>query len=134
MTKTFGQSPEDFDSSFFDEVIFLKKYVAMLLAVIMLFGLVACTSPNKAIVGTWKSQNTVLGVVTETKYVFNEGGTGTISTFLNVDFTYAFAEDKLIITTVALGIESSDVYSFAFDGDKLTLSNDEETVILEKVS
>ncbi len=112
----------------------MKRTVIALLTIVMILMVVACSAPEKSIVGTWKSQNTFLGVVTETKYVFNEDGTGTKSTVLDVDFTYTIAEDKLTITTVTLGIESKDEYSFQFKDNKLILTNDSETIDLDKVS
>ena len=111
----------------------MKKCLAFILVVVMMLSLCACSTPEKAIVGKWKSNNTVLGVVTETTYTFNEDGTGTKSNVLDVEFTYSFTEDKLVITTVTLGIESSAEYTFEFSGDKLVLTSEKETINLEKV-
>ncbi len=112
----------------------MKRFFATSLVIVMAFLLVACSAPEKSIVGTWKSQSTVLGVVTETEYVFNEDGTGTKSSVLDIDFTYTIGEEKLTITTVTLGIESKDEYSFEFKDNKLALTNDSETISLSKVN
>lgn len=112
----------------------MRKIIVSVLAVMMALVLCSCVSPEKSIVGTWKSQNTVLGIVTETTYIFNEDGSGKLSNVLDIDFTYSFSEDKLLITTSALGIENTTEYSFAFDGNKLVLTSDSDTIELEKVS
>ncbi len=111
----------------------MRKNIAILLLVGMLFVLCSCASPEKEIIGTWKNQSTVLGVVVETTYTFNEDGTGTESSVLSVDFKYSFEGDKLLITTSILGLESTEEYSYEFDGDKLVLTGDDETIDLEKV-
>lgn len=111
----------------------MRKILTGLLVFVIVISLCACVAPEKVIVGTWKSQTTVLGIVTETKYTFNEDGTGTKSNVIDVSFTYSFEDDKLVITTSTLGIENTDKYAFEFKGDSLTLTNDKETVNLEKV-
>lgn len=111
----------------------MRKYIAGLLLVVMIFALCSCTAPEKSIVGTWKNQTTVLGVVTETTYTFNGDGTGTKSNVFDIDFTYSFEEEKLLITTSTLGIENTEKYSYDFSGDKLVLTGDSGTIDLEKV-
>lgn len=69
-----------------------------------------------------KNQTTVLGVVTETTYTFNEDGTGTKSNVLDINFAYLFEKEELLITTSTLGIENTEKYSFDFNGDKLVLT------------
>ena len=39
----------------------------------------------------------------------------------------------LLITTSALGIENTEKYAYEFNGDKLVLTGDKETINLEKV-
>ena len=111
----------------------MQKFIAVLLLVVMVFTLCACAGPEKAIVGTWKSQNTILSIVTETTYTFNEDGTGTKSNVLDIKFTYSFEGEELLITTSALGIENTEKYAYEFNGDKLVLTGDKETINLEKV-
>ena len=111
----------------------MRKVIAGLLLCVMVFALCSCAISEKLIVGTWKSQTTVLGVVTETKYTFNEDGTGTKSNVLDINFTYSFEEGKLLITTSTLGIENTEKFSYSFKGNKLVLSGDQETINLEKV-
>ena len=48
----------------------MKRLVSIAIIVVLL-ALCAC-SPAKRIVGEWKTQSTVLGVVVETTYVFDE--------------------------------------------------------------
>lgn len=111
----------------------MKRTLCITMAVLLLFAFGACASAEKSIVGTWKSQKTVLGVVTETTYIFNEDGTGSKSTVFTTDFTYSFSDDKLLITTSTLGIKSTDEYEFSFDGDKLILKDGEDIIELNKV-
>lgn len=112
----------------------MRKIVSFTLVIVMVFMLSACLAPKVTIVGTWKSEETVLGVVTQTKYTFKEDGTGEISGVLTVPFTYAFVEDKLCITTKVIGIESTDTYTYQFAGKKLTLVGEKETLVLEKTN
>lgn len=93
----------------------------------------ACGAPEKAIIGTWKHQKTVLGVVTETTYVFKEDGTGVKSGLLDIAFTYTFSGEKLLITTATLGIENTEEYTYQFHLNELVLTGEKETLTLEKV-
>lgn len=111
----------------------MKKAVAVLLVLVMVVGLCSCLSPKASIVGEWKSQSKVLGVVTETTYTFNEDGTGTESGIIDIGFTYSFSDDKLLMTTSILGIESTEEYTYEFSKNKLVLTSDKDTINLEKV-
>ena len=111
----------------------MKKTLFALLVVVLVCTLASCVVAEKAIVGVWKNQTTVLGVVTEKTYTFNEDGTGTKSNVLDINFTYSFEEEKLLITTTTLGIENTEKYSFDFNGDKLVLTGEKVTIDLEKV-
>lgn len=112
----------------------MRKILASALVISMILVLCACATPEKSIVGTWKSQSSVLGIVTETTYTFNEDGTGSLTNVFSVDFTYSFSEDKLLITTSTLGIENTEEYTFKFSGDTLVLTGAKETLHLEKVN
>ena len=94
---------------------------------------VSCGAAER-IVGTWKNQNTVLGVVVETTYVFNEDGTGSIGALLDIpiNMTYVVEKDVLTITYNTLGVETIIEYTVAFSGETLTLTNDSETITLKK--
>lgn len=111
----------------------MRKTLIALLVMVMVVTLCACSAPEKAVIGTWKSQTTILGVVTETTYTFNEDGTGTMANLVDVDFTYSFTEDKLLITTTTLGIKNTEEYSFEIKSDEMTLIAEEDTVHLERV-
>ncbi len=113
----------------------MKRAFAIILVVVMTTVMLSsCTLPWQSVVGTWKREETILGVVTETTYVFNEDGTGTMTLVLDFDFTYTIEGNQLTITTTTLGIESSEVYTYKRSGNTLTLTNDSETITLEKVS
>lgn len=111
----------------------MKKVVATLLLMAMALMFCFCAVPEKSIVGEWTSKVTVLGVVTETTYTFNDDGTGSISNVLDIAFTYAFEDEKLVMTMSILGMESSIEYDYSFKGDTLVLTSEGESVTLEKV-
>ena len=112
----------------------MKKIIALSLLLVIAFGLFSCALGEKAIVGTWTHQNNILGVVTETTYTFNADGTGKKSNVLDIGFTYSFEGGKLLITTTVLGIDSTEEYSVSFGANKLTLTNEKDTIELEKVN
>lgn len=112
-----------------------KKFVAVLLmvtVVLMLFA--SCATPEKQILGTWESVDSVLGVETTTTYVFNDDGTGSITSVLDLkfDITYSITDEKLTITANTLGMESNSEYTYDFEGNTLTLIGNGETIVLTK--
>lgn len=110
----------------------MRKFVAIMLVAVTLM-LCAC-SPAKRIVGSWKTQSTVLGVVVETTYVFNEDGTGKKCGAVDIPFTYAVEESKLRISTSVIGVEvSQKEYEISFKGSTLVLTNGDELIELTKV-
>lgn len=113
--------------------VIMKKILSVLLVCVLVVTMASCTFPEVSVVGTWKHTSTVLGVVTESTYTFNEDGTGKISGVLDVDFTYAFSKEELFITTSPLGIEITEKYTFEFKEDKLILTNGKTTLELVKV-
>ena len=114
----------------------MKKVIICFAAVVIALCLLcSCGSPEKTIIGSWKYQTSVLGVVTETTYTFNEDGTGSMNAIIGIAFEYSFSGDKLFITTNLLGMENTDEYVYKFDGkDKLTLTKGGESMTLERVS
>ena len=114
--------------------------LALTVAFVLLFS--ACTALlPKQIVGEWTKTETVLGVVTETKYVFNEDGTGTIPAVLGIDLpiTYTIEEDVLEIkvTTPEMIEEfaedlTSKKYTVQIKGKTLTLTNGDKTIELTR--
>ena len=107
----------------------MKKVVSIVLVVLMLVCLMASCSAGK-LTGTWSRQYTVLGIVTEETFVFNEDGTGTMTTVLGIDMnmTYTAEDGKLIITFNTLGIETNTEYTYKFDKGNLLLTADGETL------
>ena len=85
----------------------MKKAIVLILAVLMMLSVfTACSGGN--ITGTWIRYDTILGVVTEEKFVFNDDGTGSMTTILGIetDMTYTAEDGKLIVTVSTLGIET----------------------------
>lgn len=111
----------------------MRKVLSLVLVFVLVAAMCGC-SPEKAIEGTWKSRNTVLGVVTETTYVFRADGTGERSGLLTTAFTYTIDKDTLVLTTSVIGLEHSESFSYRFEGKKLILTDSKETITLEKVS
>lgn len=111
----------------------MKKALICILLIITVILTASCTTAER-IIGTWKNQTSVLGVVVETTYVFNEDGTGTVGTLLDIplDMTYTLDGDILTVTTSTLGVETVTQYTVSFDGDSLVLANDNETITLNK--
>ena len=110
----------------------MRKVLSLVLVFVLVAAMCGC-SPEKAIEGTWKSRNTVLGVVTETTYVFRADGTGERSGLLTTAFTYTITEDALELTTSVMGLEHKESYAYRFEGKKLTLTGGNEPIVLEKV-
>jgi hypothetical protein len=110
----------------------MRRVLSFVLVLVLVAAMCGC-SPEKAIVGTWTSKNTVLGVVTETTYVFRADGTGERSGLLTTAFTYTITEDALELTTSVMGLEHKESYAYRFEGKKLTLTGGNEPIVLEKV-
>ena len=111
----------------------MKKAVSIVLAAVLLVCVLTSCGAGK-LVGTWTRQYTVLGIVTEDKLVFNEDGTGTMTTVLGIDMnmTYTAQDGKLVITFDTLGIETNVEYTYEFDKGNLLLTSDGETLVFEK--
>ena len=112
----------------------MKRIFTLCICLIFIL-LCSCSAVSGiAIVGEWQSDDSILGVEIETTYVFNDDGTGEMTTVLGLsqDFTYEFKGDKLNITTEILGIKNTEVYDYTFKGDVLTLEGDNSTIELTK--
>ena len=107
----------------------MKKIISIALVVLMLICVLASCG-QKSVVGTWTRQYTVLGVVTEDKFVFNEDGTGTMTTILGIDLdmTYTAEDGELIVTVNTLGVETDITYSYKFEKGNLILTSGGETL------
>ena len=110
-----------------------KAIILALVLIILVIFLTACASTEKKIVGTWRSQTTVLGIVTETKYEFKEDGTGSKTTVLEIPFTYSIEGDIITITTTVLELELDEEFTFEINGDTLVLDGILGTTEYERV-
>ena len=109
----------------------MKRLVSIAIIVVLL-ALCAC-SPAKRIVGEWKTQSTVLGVVVETTYDFDENGTGKKCGAAEIPFTYEVQDNKLLITTSIIGVDvSKKEYSIDFKGNTIILTDENEVIELIK--
>lgn len=101
------------------------KILCVLLAVLTVaLCFAGCAKPEKQILGTWTGSSSILGVVTDYTYEFYEGGTGKMSSALNIglETKYVITDTQLDITTAVLGIESTKSYTYAFEKNTLTLT------------
>lgn len=107
----------------------MKKVVSIVLVMLMLACVLTACGSGK-IVGTWTRQYTVLGVVTEDKFVFNEDGTGKMTTVLGIEvnMTYTAEDGKLTVTVDTLGVETTAEYTYKFEKGNLLLTADGETL------
>ena len=102
--------------------------------VIVAMMTVACATDSSKIVGTWSTQEKVLGTInTETRYTFNEDGTGKVRTVLGIEFNMTYGIDNvnksLTIKTSTLGIENTDVYTYRFENKNLILEKEGEEIV-----
>lgn len=100
----------------------MKKVISILLVVLMMVCILTSCGEKK-LVGTWIRTYTVLGVETEDKYVFNEDGTGKMTTIagVEVDMTYTAEDGILAIKVNTLGLTTNIEYEYSFEDGKLIL-------------
>ena len=112
----------------------MKKIITVFMLVIVAMMTVACATDSSKIVGTWSTQEKVLGTInTETRYTFNEDGTGKVRTVLGIEFNMTYGIDNenksLTIKTSTLGIENTDVYTYRFENKNLILEKEGEEIV-----
>lgn len=114
----------------------MKKALSVIVILcIVLTAFAACApKPEKAILGTWKGQVTVLGVSTNVEYTFNENGSGVMTTELGVGIAmnYTITDTALTVTTDTPLLQKSFTYTYVFDGDTLTLTDANGSMTLTK--
>ena len=112
----------------------MKKALSVIVILcIVLTAFAACApKPEKAILGTWKGQVTVLGVSTNVEYTFNENGSGVMTTELGVGIAMNYTDTALTVTTDTPLLQKSFTYTYAFDGDTLTLTDANGSMTLTK--
>ena len=120
----------------------MKKIISIALILCLSLVLLAgCGSNEDKIVGTWKgSVNTgILNTSVNVEYTFNEDGTGSMpilktSVGIDVNFTYTIEGDLLTIVTDASILSQTKVYAMEFEGDTLTLTDeDNDKIVLTRV-
>ncbi len=111
----------------------MKKRVFTSLLLVAAIMLCSCQVLGNTVVGKWSHQENILGVITETIYVFNDDGTGSMKNLVETKFDYAVEEDTLLITTSLLGIKTTTEYTFEFSSGDLLLTQNEKTIVLKRV-
>lgn len=118
----------------------MKKVISIVMVLCLTLTLFAGCSNEQKIVGTWKGtkETGILNTSYDVEYTFEEDGTGSmpvIQTGLNVDvsFTYTINEDTLTIVTDTAILSQTYVYTMAFEGDTLTLTDEDgKALVLTK--
>ena len=120
----------------------MKKVIGIALVLCLALTLFAgCGTNEQKIIGTWKGsvETGILNTSVNVEYTFNEDGTGSmplLSSGIDVDvnFTYTINEDLITIVTDTAILSQTKVYSMAFEGDVLTLTDpDNEALVLTKI-
>lgn len=114
----------------------MKKALSIIVILcVVLTAFAACApKPEKAILGTWECKAGILGISTDLEYTFNEDGSGNMTTELGVGvaMNYIINDTSLTITTDTPLLQKSFTYTYAFDGDMLTLTDSDRTITLTK--
>ena len=105
----------------------MKKISLTILALVAVLMLASCGKAKKvSIAGSWSADSG-----SETVYLFNEDGTGKIST-VSKSFTYETNDNTLKIVTEILGQKDEQEYTYSIDGDVLTMTRNNESVTYRK--
>ena len=112
----------------------MRKLLCFLIAPILLISLGGCfgTYNEKLVVGTWIAKKNTIGLISETEYIFNEDGTGSMSTILDIKvaITYKIDEENLTIVTDTPTLKKTYVYTYDFVDDTLILTDQEGNKII----
>lgn len=105
----------------------MKKVLGIFIAVcILVVSFAGCAAiSEKLIVGEWTANTSILGISTETTYVFNEDGTGSLSTVMGIEIAidYTIDEENLIIITDTPALQKTFKYVYEFEEDNLVLTD-----------
>ncbi|MBR2867828.1 MAG: hypothetical protein IKB88_02020 [Clostridia bacterium] len=105
----------------------MKKVLSVVIAVcVLIVSFAGCTAiSEKLIVGEWTANTSILGVSTKTTYLFNEDGTGSISTVMGIEIAvdYTIDEETLIIITDTPALQKTFKYTYEFEDDTLVLTD-----------
>ncbi len=124
----------------------MKKILSIVLVMCLAVSLFAgCSSLGGAlneakIVGTWEGEveTGFFGTTVDVKYTFEKEGKGSMPLLnsgisLDVNFNYTIEEDILTIKTDSDLISQTYVYTMAFEGDTLTLTDEAgDAIVLTK--
>lgn len=77
--------------------------------------------------GTWQGEIEVLGFTTKTEFLFNEDGSGSMTSALGIGIAmeYTLEDDQLTIVTKTPVLQTTLRYTIAFEGDVLHLIDEE---------
>ena len=113
----------------------MKKVISLSLVLVLVLACFAGCAKKNLIVGSWSYQEkTILNVVTERTYTFNEDGTGSapvLGGITNVDITYTLEDDTLTINRGELidSVAGTEVFTVKFGVNTMTLTSADGTAI-----
>lgn len=114
----------------------MKKAISVILILCLSLTLLAACAPKpeKAILGTWKGQVTLLGISSDVKYTFNENGSGVMTSAIGVGIAmnYTIDETSLIVITDTPLLQKTYTYTYEFGDDTLSLTDSDGTMVLTK--
>lgn len=116
----------------------MKKTVSVILVLCLALTLLAACAPKpeKAILGTWSGQVTLLGLSSNVEYTFNENGSGVMTSAVGVGIAmnYTIDESVLTVTTDTPLLQKTYTYTYEFGDDTLSLTDSDGTMVLTKTS
>lgn len=114
----------------------MKKAISVILILCLSLTLLAACAPKpeKAILGTWKGQVTLLGISSDVEYTFNENGSGVMTSAIGVGIAmnYTIDETSLIVITDTPLLQKTYTYTYEFGDDTLSLTDSDGTMVLTK--
>ena len=110
----------------------MKKTAISLIALtlcllVAAIGLSSCGSADtkSALVGTWESVE-----APGTSYTFNEDGKGTLNMDDDVTMNFTYTDKDSSVDLLYKGTSSAQGFSYTIEGNKLTMTSDEEGTVL----
>ena len=105
----------------------MKRMAALLLAAVLMMTAAACSSGGGNIVGTWYDDYNAVSFLEDGSMLWAERGSAS-DTFSSADVMhYSVSGDKLTFK------EENETYTFKIQGDKLTITFGDESMVLTKM-
>lgn len=103
----------------------MKKIIAFLLVVMMVFSFAACSSEEKVtLIGTWESVD-----ISGAKYTFNEDGSGKY-TFMGTDMEFTYTDDGTQVTIQYSNSDAPNVFKYTIAEGKLNIEDSFGSIVV----